>query len=78
MNNDDQEVKAVTEVAKTTGKVLDTCSFPDAVIFPLGQIEFEESAYPCPARVKEYLEIQYGYIGKCAIWDPGTDRWIKG
>jgi len=34
--------------------------------------------YPCPARVKEYLEIQYGYIGEGAIWDPEVDRWVKG
>ena len=67
-----------TYVQQYQGFGVDTCSFPDAVIFPLGQIEFEESAYPCPARVKEYLEIQYGYIGEGAIWDPGTDRWIKG
>jgi hypothetical protein len=33
--------------------------------------------YPCPARVEEHLEIQHGYIGEGATWDPEVDRWVK-
>jgi hypothetical protein len=32
----------------------------------------------CPARVQEYLEIQYGYIGEHAIWNPELNRWTQG
>ena len=67
-----------TYVQHYEGFGVNTCFFPQAVIFPLGQIEFEGSMYPCPAQVKEYLEIQYGYIGEGAIWDPQASRWTKG
>jgi len=67
-----------TYVQQYEGFGVDTCLFPEALILPLDQIEFEGRMYPCPARVKEYLEIQYGYIGEGAIWDPEIDRWVKG
>ena len=66
-----------TYVQQYQGFGVDTFFFPEAVIFPLGQIEFEGSMYPCPARTEDYLTIQYGYIGEGATWDPGTDRWVK-
>lgn len=66
-----------TYVQQYEGFGVDTFFFPKEVIFPLDQIEFEGSAYPCPARVEEYLKIQYGYIGEGAIWDPETDRWVR-
>ncbi len=64
-------------VQQYQGFGVDTFFFPEAVIFPLDKIRFEGSMYPCPTRVKEYLEIQYGYIGEGAIWDPKINRWIK-
>jgi len=67
-----------TYVQQYQGFGVETLFIPETVIFPLGQIEFEESMYPCPTRVEEYLEIQYGYIGEGAFWDPETDRWVKG
>ncbi len=66
-----------TYVQQYEGFGVNTFFFPQAAIFPLGQIEFEGSMYPCPARVEEYLEIQYGYIGEGAIWDPEVDRWVQ-
>jgi hypothetical protein len=56
----------------------DSCFIPEDVIFPLNQISFEGNMYPCPARVQEYLEIQYGYIGEGAIWNPELNRWTQG
>ena len=67
-----------TYVQQYQGFGVDTFFFPEAVIFPLDQIEFEGSLYPCPTRMEEYLEIQYGYIGEDAFWDPEIDRWVKG
>ncbi|MCK5431620.1 MAG: LicD family protein [Gammaproteobacteria bacterium] len=67
-----------TYVQQYQGFGVETFFIPETVIFPLGQIEFEESMYPCPTRVEEYLEIQYGYIGEDAYWDPEINRWIKG
>ena len=66
-----------TFVQEYEGFGVDTIFFPADVIFPLDQVEFEGSVYPCPSRLKEYLEIQYGYIGEGAIWNPATDRWVK-
>ena len=65
-------------VKQSQGFGVDTFFFPEAVIFPLDQIEFEGSLYPCPNRMEEYLEIQYGYIGEDAFWNPEIDRWVKG
>jgi hypothetical protein len=56
---------------------VETVFFPKDVIFPLKRIEFEGRTYCCPARVEEYLEIQYGYIGEGAIWKPEINRWVK-
>ena len=67
-----------TYVQQYQGFGVDTFYFPEELIFPLEQIKFEGSMYPCPTRMKEYLEIQYGYIGEGAIWDPEVERWIKG
>lgn len=67
-----------TYVQQYEGFGVNTCFFPRETIFPLDQIEFEGSMYPCPARVEEYLEIQYGYIGEGAIWNPDIARWVKG
>ncbi len=67
-----------TYVQQYQGFGVDTIFFPEEVIFPLEQIKFEGSMYPCPTRIREYLEIQYGYIGEGAIWDPEVDRWVKG
>ena len=64
-------------VQQYEGFGVEECFYPQATIFPLGQIEFEGSMYPCPARTREYLEIQYGYIGEGAIWDPEAARWVK-
>ncbi len=66
-----------TFVQQYQGFGVDTFFFPEAVIFPLNQIEFEGSMYPCPTRLEEYLEIQYGYIGNGAYWDPDINRWAK-
>ena len=67
-----------TYVQQYQGFGVETLFIPETVIFPLGQIEFEESMYPCPTRVEEYLKIQYGYIGEDAHWDPEICRWVKG
>ena len=66
-----------TYVQQYQGFGVDTFFIPETVIFPLDQIEFEESMYPCPSRVEEYLEIQYGYVGEDALWDREINRWIK-
>ncbi len=67
-----------TYVQQYQGFGVDTFFIPETAIFPLDQIEFEGSMYPCPTRIEEYLEIQYGYIGEGAFWDPETYRWVKG
>jgi len=67
-----------TYVQQYQGFGVDTFSIPETVIFPLDRIEFEGSMYPCPNRIEEYLEIQYGYIGEGAFWDPEINRWAKG
>jgi hypothetical protein len=64
-------------VQQYDGFGVDTFFFPEEAIFPLKRIEFEGSSYSCPARTREYLEIQYGYIGTGAIWKPEINRWIK-
>ena len=66
-----------TYVQQYDGFGVETSFFPEAMIFPLNQIEFEGSMYPCPTRLEEYLEIQYGYIGDGAYWDPDINRWAK-
>ena len=55
---------------------VDTFLIPTDVLFPLGSIEFEGKSYPCPNKVKKYLEIEYGYIGENAVYDRDTDRYI--
>ena len=67
-----------TYVQQYQGFGVDTFFIPETVIFPLDQIEFEGTMYPSPARIQDYLEIQYGYIGEGANWDPEINRWIKG
>lgn len=67
-----------TYVQQYQGFGVDTSFIPEKVIFPLDRIEFEGSMYPCPNRIEEYLEIQYGYIGEGAFWDPEINRWAKG
>jgi len=67
-----------TYVQQYQGFGVDTFFIPKIVIFPLDRIEFEGSMYPCPNRIEEYLEIQYGYIGEGAFWDPEINRWAKG
>ena len=66
-----------TYVQQYEGFGVETFIFPETAIFPLDQIEFEGSMYPCPTHLKEYLEIQYGYIGEGAYWDPDINRWAK-
>ena len=65
-------------VQKYQGFGVDSCFYSEDVVFPLDRIEFEGKAYPCPAQVKEYLEIQYGYIGEGAVWVAEANRWAKG
>jgi hypothetical protein len=65
-------------VQQYEGFGVDTFFIPEEVIFPLKQIAFEGGIYPCPARVREYLEIQYGYIGEGANWNPELKRWVQG
>jgi len=67
-----------TFVQQYQGFGVETVFYPEEVIFPLNLITFEGSSYPCPARVQEYLEIQYGYIGEGAIWSPELNRWLQG
>jgi len=67
-----------TFVQQYQGFGVDTFFIPEEVIFPLNRIAFEGDIYPCPARVQEYLEIQYGYIGQGAIWSPELNRWVQG
>jgi hypothetical protein len=67
-----------TFVQQYQGFGVETVFYPGEVIFPLNLITFEGSSYPCPARVQEYLEIQYGYIGEGAIWSPELNRWLQG
>jgi phosphorylcholine metabolism protein LicD len=66
-----------TYVQQYQGFGVDTSFIPEIVIFPLDRIEFEGSMYPRPNRIEEYLEIQYGYIGDGAFWDPEINRWAK-
>jgi len=65
-------------VQQYEGFGVDSCFYTEEVVFPLAQIHFEGKSYPCPALVKKYLEIQYGYIGEGAVWLPETNRWAKG
>jgi hypothetical protein len=67
-----------TFVQQYQGFGVETVFYPREVIFPLNLITFEGSSYPCPARVREYLEMQYGYIGEGAIWSPELNRWLQG
>ena len=66
-----------TYVQQYHGFGVETFFIPEIVIFPLDQTEFEGSMYPCPANLQKYLEIQYGYIGEGASWNPEFNRWIK-
>ncbi len=66
-----------TYVQQYEGFGVETCFYPEAAIFPLDQVAFEGRMYPCPARLEEYLEIQYGYIGEGAYWDADINRWAK-
>ena len=66
-----------TYVQQYQGFGVDTSFIPEIVIFPLDRIEFEGSMYPRPNRIEEYLEIQYGFIGDGAFWDPEINRWVK-
>jgi len=70
-------VQNKTYVQHYQGFGVETFFIPETVIFPLSQIEFEGSIYPCPTHIEEYLEIQYGYIGEGAFWDPAINRWVK-
>jgi len=66
-----------TYVQQYQGFGVESFFFPETVIFPLDQIEFEGSMYSCPNQIEEYLEIQYGYIGEGAFWDPEINRWLR-
>ena len=72
----DSEEKAYVQQYRGFG--VDTFFLLNEVVFPLNQIAFEGRIYPCPNQVPEYLEIQYGYIGEGAIWDPKVNRWVQG
>jgi hypothetical protein len=72
----DEDEKAFVQHYQGFG--VETFFIPEEVIFPLKQISFEGNNYPCPAQVKEYLEIQYGYIGEGAIWNSKSNRWTEG
>jgi hypothetical protein len=72
------DIERNTFVQQYQGFGVETVFYPGEVIFPLNLITFEGSSYPCPARVQEYLEIQYGYIGEGAIWSPELNRWLQG
>jgi len=66
-----------TYVQQYQGFGVESFFIPESMIFPLDQVEFEGRMYPCPTRREEYLEIQYGYIGEGAFWDPETNRWAQ-
>ena len=46
-----------TYVQQYQGFGVETSFIPETVIFPLDQIEFEGSMYPCPNLIEEYLGI---------------------
>ena len=41
-------------------------------VFPLSEIEFESTTWPCPKHPKTMLEALYGYIGMPAKFNPKT------
>ena len=45
-------------------------------VFPLSEIDFESSTWPCPGNTKEFLTEIYGYIGSPAKYDPSTRKYV--
>ena len=44
-------------------------------VFPLSEIEFESTTWPCPKDPKTMLEAIYGYIGSPAKFNPKTQKY---
>lgn len=46
------------------------------VLFPLAECEFEGRTLPCPNDLESYLLELYGYIGRDAVWNETTKRYV--
>jgi len=46
-------------------------------LFPLKELEYEQSIWPVPGNTSDFLEAQYGYIGENAFYNPKTYRYEK-
>jgi len=51
-------------------------SWRNAVMFPLAECTFEGRTLPCPRDLESYLTGLYGYIGRDAVWDEATGRYV--
>ena len=45
-------------------------------VFPLSEIKFELSTWPCPKDTREFLTALYGYIGSPARYEPTTKKYV--
>lgn len=52
-------------------------SWSNEVMFPLGDCQFEQRTLPCPRDLETYLKGLYGYIGRNAVWDESSGRYVS-
>ena len=57
--------------------MLDHVRVPRNAIVPTGEITLEGHLFECPHDVVRFLEVQYGYLGVEAVYDPKSRKYIK-